>query len=376
MYDIKLISSKREGSKTLINITIHNDSDFIWNSSESKDGINLVAWWSNQNKNKMKRHFIFNQFKPGDKMEYTFYLNDPFRKSINSFISIDIVKENNGLNNNWFRDIQNEIEFIKKCSYLTNILPKDFPIIDKDSSKKSLLIETRNLDHNEFVIKNTIQKLGDGWGHIIYCHEKNHNQIKSICDNISTDIEIRLLDFELTRNSYNNLLLDINFWNEINCEKVLIYQTDTFICKDFDDKFLEYDYLGANWGPSPHTKMIKSKLKINFDLNFGNGGLSLRSKSIIERALNSENFKSRFLVNGKDKFDLDTIPEDLFFSLYTYINGKYLENNIEFSIEMMDNFIEELDMNKIPFGFHKLDRFNNWEKLIDNIFYDKDDTKS
>lgn len=73
MYDIKLISSKREGSKTLINITIHNNSDFIWNSSKLKNGINLVAWWSNQNKNKMKRHFIFNQFKPGDKMEYTFF---------------------------------------------------------------------------------------------------------------------------------------------------------------------------------------------------------------------------------------------------------------------------------------------------------------
>ena len=94
------------------------------------------------------------------------------------------------------------------------------------------------------MIKNTIQKLGDGWGHIIYCHENNHKQIKSICDEISPDIEIRLVEKDLDRNDYNNLLLDINFWNEIDCEKVLIYQTDTFIAKKFDDSFLEFDYIG------------------------------------------------------------------------------------------------------------------------------------
>jgi hypothetical protein len=369
MYHIELISNKREDKGVLIKIFIHNKSDFIWNSSESSGGINLVAWWSNQNKNKMRRHFIFNEFKPGEQMEYTFHLNDPFNGNINQIIFIDIVKETkNGSNNIWFRDIFNESEFIKKCESLTEYLPKEFPTIDKNSPKKSLLIETRILEHTEFVIKNTVQKLGDGWGHIIYCHQNNQNRIKLICSNISPDIEIRLLDFELSRNSYNNLLLDINFWQQIDCQKVLIYQTDTFICKEFDDTFLEFDYLGANWGPSPHTKMIKSILKINFDLNFGNGGLSLRSKSFIERALGDENFKGKFLIGGKNKFDLDTIPEDLFFSLFTFMNGKYKKDNSDFSIEMMDGYIEELDMYKIPFGYHKLDRFNNWKKLIDTIF--------
>jgi len=110
--------------------------------------------------------------------------------------------------------------FSKLCSKFINFLPKEFPKIDKESFKKSLIIETRILDHNEFVIKNTVQKLGDGWGHIIFCSNENYDHIKSISDSIG-DIEIFILEDDIkTQNDYNNLLLNIEFWEKIKCEKV------------------------------------------------------------------------------------------------------------------------------------------------------------
>jgi hypothetical protein len=126
------------------------------------------------------------------------------------------------------------------------------------------------------------------------------------------------LDFKIDRNSYNNLCLDINFWNEIDCEKLLIYQTDTFIFEKFDDEFLKYDYLGANWGPSKHSDSIRKKLNLNFDLHFGNGGLSLRSKEIIINSLSDKLFFNKYANANLGDVTLDKMPEDLFFSLYFF----------------------------------------------------------
>ena len=234
--------------------------------------------------------------------------------------------------------------FIESCYELTKYLPKEFPIIDKNSNKKSLIVECRELKHNEFVIKNTIQKLGDGWGHIIYCHKNNHNQIKSICDSISDQIEIKLLDKNLDRNGYNNLLLDLNFWNDIDCEKVLIYQTDTFILNDFDSSFLEYDYVGAPWYIE-HAAHIKKNLKIKDDIIIGNGGLSLRSLDNIRENLGSK--LNLDLMNNKDlDTSLDKIPEDLYFSILN-------EGNKLPSFQRALDFSNEIDFIPSSFGLHK-----------------------
>ena len=61
------------------------------------------------------------------------------------------------------------------------------------------------------------------------------------------------------------MLLDSSFWRRFYGEKLLIFQEDTIIFRKLDQKFLEYDYIGAPLE----------------DYSIGNGGLSLRSKSIM-----------------------------------------------------------------------------------------------
>ena len=271
---------------------------------------------------------------------------DPFRKALEEIEKEFNKKDYTSLGNikSDRKNLFNWEGFIEICYELTKYLPNEFPIIDKNSNKKSLIVECRELKHNEFVIKNTIQKLGDGWGHIIYCHKNNHNQIKSICDSISDQIEIKLLNKNLDRNGYNNLLLDLNFWNDFDCEKVLIYQTDTFILNDFDSSFLEYDYVGAPWSIE-HAAHIKKNLEIKEDIIIGNGGLSIRSlyktRESLEGKLNLD------LINNKNlDTSLDKIPEDLYFSILN-------KGNKFPSFQRALDFSTEIDFIPSSFGLHK-----------------------
>jgi hypothetical protein len=123
MYEMKLLSNKRLDNKAELKISIINKSDTIWNSGKSEGSVNLVAWISGQDKNKIKRHKIFKDFKPGDNIEYTFYLYDPFYNYLkNNQIQIDLVEEDN----KWFRDKFNEIAFNKRMVELIDFLPKEF----------------------------------------------------------------------------------------------------------------------------------------------------------------------------------------------------------------------------------------------------------
>lgn len=246
--------------------------------------------------------------------------------------------------------------FIKICKDLIPYLPNEFPIINKNSYKKSLIVETRKLEHNEFVIKNTIQKLGNDWGHIIYCHDNNYEQIKLICNDISSDIEIRLLEKDIDRNNYNNLLLDINFWNKIDCEKVLIYQTDSFISKDFDDSFLEYDYIGGLWEDNFFVNFLSKNLNLDSNLKIGNGGLSIRDVKKTKNCLQDEKFLDKYKKLNLNE-TLDYLPEDILFSSY-FFNKKIP------SLEISKYFSSESYFNKNSFGYHKPWSYMSYYEMI------------
>ncbi len=198
------------------------------------------------------------------------------------------------------------------CERLTPFLDKKFPRIDRHSNKKAVLVETRILPHTEFVIKNTIQKLGKGWGHMIFCSKENIRQIRSICNDISLDIEIVVLKDEIkSGNDYNNLLLSLDFWNKITGDKVFIYQTDSFIFKSFRDEFLAWDYIGAPWQTPLCSFDDLPQMKL-----LGNGGLSLRStKKIIET------LQENTLLKNRTGYASEFLPEDLYFSYHLQRRG-------------------------------------------------------
>jgi len=145
----------------------------------------------------------------------------------------------------------------------------------------AVIIEPRSHPALEFVLNNFTTNLNDDWGFIIFHGNLNYNYIINIITKIPNyNIRIKLINLNvdnLTIEMYNNLLKNINLYENIPTETFLIFQTDTLINPKYKDliyEFIDYDYVGAPWIS-------------NGDV--GNGGLSLRKKSKMIEIIKKKN---------------------------------------------------------------------------------------
>lgn len=196
--------------------------------------------------------------------------------------------------------------------FLDEIRKYPIPEIIKKSKYETVLVETRNLKHIEFIIRNAIIKLGFGWSHTILCGNNNYINMKKICNSISPNIKIiKINKDDISIDEYSKMLASIKFWNLFEGEKILIHQEDSFIFGGDINKFMKYDYIGA---PS-------FTFNLNNGQTVGNGGFSLRTKKIMIELINKINIKY-----GKYSLytymsvmfprNLKYLPEDFYFSYY------------------------------------------------------------
>ena len=157
----------------------------------------------------------------------------------------------------------------------------------------------------------------------------------------STKIRLILLkEINLTISQYNNLLTSLNFWDKIIGENILIFQTDSCLCRHMNTfdftKYKDYGFVGA---PSFNNNTWR------------NGGLSLRKKSHMILAIKDHMKKTNTPI---------TIAEDKFFTVLkkdivkpcSYILGT------EFSVEKY--------YNNNPLGLHKTWKYitkEQWNEL-------------
>jgi len=221
----------------------------------------------------------------------------------------DIKKYNNN------DKIENNIIFRNLClKHLSDMCEKQLVSIKQNLDNEAVFIEFRILPHVEFLIRNAIDKLGENWSQTIVCGNINYQSICEIVKNIGLDIKIIKLDYNnLNQATYSKLLASLEFWDLIIGEKVLIHQEDSCIFKYNIDEFLEWDYIGAPW-----------KHDVYKDVKVGNGGFSLRSKSIMKQIINKiaiKKYKSKYLVYDKE---MVICPEDVYFvsNMYEYKIGK------------------------------------------------------
>ena len=185
----------------------------------------------------------------------------------------------------------------------------DLPKIPKKSYYEAVLIEFREFPHLEFLIRNSILKLGEKWAQTIICGNDNYEFILDICKNISPDINIIKVNVDtMSQSQYNQFLSSLNFWNILYGEKILIYQEDSIIFHKNIDNFISYDYIGA---PFLKYKNDTSNL-------VGDGGFSLRTKSIMIKILNTISvsntvFNSSTLEDMENK-KITFPPEDIYYS--------------------------------------------------------------
>jgi hypothetical protein len=246
---------------------------------------------------------------------------------------------------NFYKICTNHIDLIRRLQ---------LPNIELNKENEAVLIEFRELPHLEFIIRNSIHKLGTSFSHTIICGKLNYETIANLCKGISDNIKIIKLNVEnINVNNYNNLLHSNYFWNLFVGEKILIHQEDSIIFKQNVKDFLEYDYIGAPWKLEPGTVNSPS---------FGNGGFSLRSKEMMLEIISKRDYLRTFFVDDDVKthcsgVKLDRIPEDFFFSKSALILQCY-----KLPSESIASFFStENILNKDSFGGHQFwNEDKNW----------------
>ena len=224
--------------------------------------------------------------------------------------------------------IFNILQYQNKClEYLPIIRNMHIPTIKLNQYNEAFFIEFRWFKHIEFLVRNTILKLPT-WSHTIVCGNNNIVQIMNMCATISPTIRIIHLDINnINIMEYSKLLMTKVFWNRFHGEKLLLYQSDSYLFHGNIEPFLEYDYVGSPWPKS-------------FTYSVGNGGFSLRTKKTMIECIE----KAR---------DLETdIEEDVFYVKYiTLFNiGKIplFEKAQSFGVEFCEG--------NNPVGGHKIFR--------------------
>jgi hypothetical protein len=147
----------------------------------------------------------------------------------------------------------------------------------------------------KLVLNNFLTNLDERWDFLILCGLLNKDFLINLIETNFKEhkhrITIRQLNVEnFTNKEYSNFMLKPLIYELIPTETFLTFQLDALISakyKDFIYDFIEFDYVGAPW--------------LNEVYQVGNGGLSLRKKTVILNTIKNED-PNKIYEKNEDKF--------------------------------------------------------------------------
>jgi hypothetical protein len=204
----------------------------------------------------------------------------------------------------------------------------DLTQIAKDSDFVAVIIEPREHPHLEYVIRNMMHFLGEGWGLHIVGSRTNKDFLIKILDGMG-HVSVTILDVDnLNREEFRAMRKSVPYWQGLPGKKLLCFETDTLLCRYGIHDYTHFDYIGAPWSEG---------IAISDRVRVGNGGLSIRSKQAM----------IDMCIKGKPR----VIPsEDSYFSLHLHLH-KDLYNLPD--VETAKTFSVESMYYPTPLGFHK-----------------------
>ncbi len=173
----------------------------------------------------------------------------------------------------------------------------------------------------KLVLNNFLTNLDERWNFLIFCGLLNKDFLVELIDTNFKEHKHRITIYQLNIDNFNDITVYSNFmlqpliYELIPTETFLTFQLDTLISakyKDYIYDFIEYDYVGAPWN---------SIYFANIGNCVGNGGLSLRKKSVILNTIKNDIYNNRYKDN-----------EDVFFS-FNITNKPSKEKAKLFSVE-------------------------------------------
>lgn len=238
------------------------------------------------------------------------------------------------------------------------------PPIESDSAV--IIPEDRILPHLEFHIRNAMLLL-PGYTIKIVCSGSSIEQMSVFCQQIHNNIQVISTGVEkFTQNTYNDMMLSVDFWEQFDEEYILVYQQDAILFRQGVDEFKQYDYVGAPWPAGNEDNR----------LGVGNGGLSLRKRVKMIECLNTLPPGDLTLAESTkaymDNKGLWNPPEDVYYS------KTMIDNNIGKvpTREVANQFSQEHVISENPVGGHQYwlaDEHVNAKTLITYVHYKRSD---
>jgi len=207
----------------------------------------------------------------------------------------------------------------------------------KLTKKAMVIVEPREHILLKSVIENFHKHMSIDWDLYVF-HGKSHKHFAEISTLNIKGRKVHLLPLDtdnLTADEYNYLLRQETFWNKVDAEHILVFQTDTVVCGNSLNKissFLGYSYVGCPYD----DKIVGKHPKWNNGSFYGIGGLSIRKKSFMMECIkNNPNLEEKY-------------PEDVLFSKCVK------DKNENIDISTLNNFCTQHIYSKDSFGAHKV----------------------
>ncbi|GJL81591.1 MAG: hypothetical protein DHS20C01_12250 [marine bacterium B5-7] len=203
-----------------------------------------------------------------------------------------------------------------------------FDSIPAESEYFAVIIEPRPHPHFEYVLRNVMHFLGDGWGLFVVTSNANRENITSLLQGWNTVWVEFLKQDNLTREEFRALRKSVSYWSRLKGKTLLCFEVDTLLCHHGVHEFTGFDYIGAPWSVGQAVSDV---------VRVGNGGLSLRGRQA--------------MIDMCQRGKTHVIPsEDSFFSIQLHLHKD--EYRLP-SVETAKRFSVETLYYPSPLGIHK-----------------------
>ena len=176
-----------------------------------------------------------------------------------------------------------------------------------NSDKIAIIIDPRFDQLMEAVIHNFMYFMNPlGWNLLIISYSGYKEIINKKFPNcLQIPIDDTFIIFDennipnISVNTYNQMLLNIDFWKNIKETQICIFQKDCIMMKMFNDYFSLYHFAGANYYRREHCSFLYGGI---------NGGFSLRNRNIMIECLEKITWEK--IINYRNKNLLNIKSED------------------------------------------------------------------
>lgn len=182
-------------------------------------------------------------------------------------------------------------------------------LYDPNKNKAAVIVEPRSRHPMlEPVIRNCMAALGPEWNLVVFTHDCEH--VKSMFPGCTSKF-IHIPHDSITPEQYSKIFMDSSFWNMIQEETIVIFQTDVVMFRSVPDWCLECDYAGANYYATCHVSKKIGDIQ---------GGFSIRKKSAMLECINkvAETQVCEYLNFPHGTY----LPEDVYFTIACDVLGK------------------------------------------------------